>query len=1077
MNELLWWFGQNSLAALLMIPCVMLACQLFRDRPAVQHLFWLVILLKFVTPPIIVWPWSVDELRSMASLQQPTVQVEPLQPSDVVVASGRQESRQQDAANTFSNKLLPDSEPIAPQSLEPVVADEVPVNPQPTARLQWGRIVAITSLSIWLCGAIVCFVSQLRRILRFARMVRSGEVAPSHLTAEVVSVASILRMKAPVSMIVKGIASPFLWCGGAIRLAWPDSLSSQADVERSRSIIAHELAHLRRRDHWITWLELIASTLWWWNPLFWFVRRQLRETAEISCDALAIAVNPASRHEYAELLLQFSSRSTGGSSAPVLALGAGNVASFERRLKMILSSNVSGKLSTRGALTMAFLAVIALPYWSLAQSSRPDPFLKPLAQNGPDNSTNDADPKTMPETTVKVDNADNATPDSSPNRASTLPPNIETLLEWGDTVDGLRGAVMIQTTVQKPELVNQPNVFLVLQNVSDKPIRFCDTQMKKNNDVRIKEDIRTLYLRDEKGILSGFSSSGGTDTDVVLQPREVVMIDHFYGQKPNEKGLTISASMVDVIIHDPSLSYSGSLNLVTAPASAWSGKLTTPATRGAYSATGVLPKNTEAQKLFRYCLDNARLNGDIPGGMLTRLSEKVQYFIEINTGDPSGDSYAKKMQPLVARFEKTGDWSQADVATLFDDIAATTTIPLDTTLDAIREHTLQRGMPLPKSLQNANWGEALSGGLRMAWILEPSVEQHPLGSSLKSRIVLHNSGLEPVAFVTRSFHQPAHSAADATGEAIKLESTMWTTIGRPEAFRLSPGEFCELYAPGIGVGPRHNDDWANIRPGTWILANEGDDVVFQSGDVWLTGDHNQKVDPDWWLTFVKERLGREAPLPAGEDERKLILFRVVQNLFDGSPTPEEAESFNSDKSPEALDNLALLLSKRTWLNPVSGSIKSGPTKFKVLPVDPNAATRPRVALNPGRCNVSEELRLVVTRKQSDGRIVNESDLTWYPNGKDAVPTPIALPDGYNSWAAGWLPGSSVVWFATKDSLSSYDCADPASIQIRKFEGEQQTSAPISNELRAELNSVITASENPKPNFGPPAAVAPETKKD
>ena len=48
--------------------------------------------------------------------------------------------------------------------------------------------------------------------------------------------------------------------------------------------------------------------------------------------------------------------------------------------------------------------------------------------------------------------------DSSPNSASTLPPNIETLLDWGEPVNGLRGAVMIQTAVQKPGLADRPKV-------------------------------------------------------------------------------------------------------------------------------------------------------------------------------------------------------------------------------------------------------------------------------------------------------------------------------------------------------------------------------------------------------------------------------------------------------------------------------------------------------------------------------------------------------------------------------------------------------------------------------------------
>lgn len=374
MNELMWWFGQNTLAALLMIPCVMLACRLFRDRPAVQHLLWLVILLKFITPPVVVWPWSVDELRSMAWAQLSADQKAANAPSPAAPIPERFEP----GSIAIEAVMVPKASATSiEQNSMPaddlVVTDNTNEKAQPTTLAKWTPIVAKTAILTWFIGAVVCAVSQLRRLARYAQLVRSGEVAPSHLKVEVTSVASLLRMKAPVSVIVKGIVSPFLWCVGAARLAWPDSLASQADVVRSRGIIAHELAHLRRRDHWVTWLELGASILWWWNPLFWYVRQQLRETAEMSCDALAIAANPESRRDYAELLLRLSTHSTKGVPVPVIAMGASNVAAFEKRLKMVLSSNVSGNLSWRGAAAMAVFAVVTLPYWSLAQSTNREP--------------------------------------------------------------------------------------------------------------------------------------------------------------------------------------------------------------------------------------------------------------------------------------------------------------------------------------------------------------------------------------------------------------------------------------------------------------------------------------------------------------------------------------------------------------------------------------------------------------------------------------------------------------------------------------------------------------------------------
>ena len=103
---------------------------------------------------------------------------------------------------------------------------------------------------------------------------------------------------------------------------------------------------------------------------------------------------------------------------------------------------------------------------------------------------------------------------------------------------------------------------------------------------------------------------------------------------------------------------------------------------------------------------------------------------------------------------------------------------------------------------------------------------------------------------------------------------------------------------------------------SWIKTNEGDEIVFQPGDVILPSDFNEDgnrdgwrdsasganktLDPDWWLKFVKERLSREAPLPPEQNEREVILFRVVNDLFGASPSTAEAELFHSDQSSEAL---------------------------------------------------------------------------------------------------------------------------------------------------------------------------------
>ncbi len=187
MNEIMWWFGQNALTALLMFPCVMVACRLFCDRPAVQHLLWLVILLKFVTPPIVAWPLSVAELRSLAWPQEANVEVASVEPLPELprgvefVAEPHVGESLRDSQHSASQR---DAAKWRRQEAAGTVAGDATSSSAPVAPLVHAAVIALTLLATWLIGAIVCFVVQLRRLWRYARLIRCGEIAPLHLKEE-----------------------------------------------------------------------------------------------------------------------------------------------------------------------------------------------------------------------------------------------------------------------------------------------------------------------------------------------------------------------------------------------------------------------------------------------------------------------------------------------------------------------------------------------------------------------------------------------------------------------------------------------------------------------------------------------------------------------------------------------------------------------------------------------------------------------------------------------------------------------------------------------------------------------------
>jgi hypothetical protein len=388
-------------------------------------------------------------------------------------------------------------------------------------------------------------------------------------------------------------------------------------------------------------------------------------------------------------------------------------------------------------------------------------------------------------------------------------------------------------------------------------------------------------------------------------------------------------------------------------------------------------------------------------------------------------------------------------------------------LDHEGQGIIGMGEPLPPHLVPGPWGQALPNGLRVAYRLEPRSLYHRLNTPLKGRILIHNAGKEPVVFRAWSWHQAGHKATDANGADINIFSLEWTTLGRLEPRRLAPGEFIEINTAGIGVGAnRRIEDWQSIRVGSWVEAKEGDEVTLTTDRIPLR-DWYEKNDgePRWWLEHITARLSRHQPFPADAEARKLIVNRVAMELF-GTPVSEEiTNAFVADTTPAALDSLAKKLFHRPGQQAWAGSLVSGPTRFRVRPADPDAAKRPRVVSNPGWYTLGEHVRLSVSRRRDGERIVNEATILFFTSDPKAAPPgkpfPLELPDGYNTSAAAWARGATVMWVAQKGLLRKIDFSKPEKVDVARYEGDSVASAPIPPDLREALRAALAVPDAPK----------------
>jgi hypothetical protein len=167
-------------------------------------------------------------------------------------------------------------------------------------------------------------------------------------------------LPAPVSPLLLAL-------GGRPRILLPLDLWPRLSDEQQETLLAHELAHLRRRDHWVRRLELVALGLYWWLPVAWWARRKLQDAEEQCCDAWVVAVLPESAPAYASALLEtVTFLSCAPLALPVTASGVGHVPLLKRRLTMILRETPSLRLSRLGALAVLAAACLLplLPTWA-----------------------------------------------------------------------------------------------------------------------------------------------------------------------------------------------------------------------------------------------------------------------------------------------------------------------------------------------------------------------------------------------------------------------------------------------------------------------------------------------------------------------------------------------------------------------------------------------------------------------------------------------------------------------------------------------------------------------------------------
>jgi beta-lactamase regulating signal transducer with metallopeptidase domain len=359
----------NTLLAAMLALAALAISRTFR-RPALSHALWLIVLLKLITPPLwnIAVPLMPPEKIPTHILPPSNLSLPPTEPAPITVASGQ--SEQMEFAQ--GDGVLIENDGAASRTLQETIQAPMAAGWQlPRLSISQGLVI------IWGGGSLLCALIISARVRRFARLLRFADPAPAQVQILARALGSRLGIsRYPRVWFVPGPLCPMLWAfAGQARLLIPANLWDRLDDAQRSTLLLHELAHYHRGDHWIRGLELLVTILFWWNPIAWWARHELREAEEQCCDAWVVWTLPQAARDYAIALMEaidFVSKAP--LAVPVLASPMGEFHDLKRRLLMIRQHDAPRALGWTGFSMICALAAILLPLSaSLAQQEKPQP--------------------------------------------------------------------------------------------------------------------------------------------------------------------------------------------------------------------------------------------------------------------------------------------------------------------------------------------------------------------------------------------------------------------------------------------------------------------------------------------------------------------------------------------------------------------------------------------------------------------------------------------------------------------------------------------------------------------------------
>lgn len=341
--------GRMFLQSSILVGLLLIAdlCLRGRVRARFRYGMWLLVLVKLVLPPSLALPtgiayWlgrylptvpAVSPLPATAVSLTPPFHVEPFQ--DIMAARG-------DAMGAAA-----------------AISD--------TVSLQWPGLVLLG----WVAGALLLSAVVLWQVALVRRSLHRSRPARRQMVELLEECRADLGVAGPMALrLTDDVCSPAV-CG-FVRpvILLPTALPQRLWPQGLRTILTHELAHIKRRDPWISLVQTILQVAYFWHPLVWVANMKLRHLRELAVDETVVGTLQSQAQCYTDTLIDIAEMTFRKPAFSLRLVGiAESRRALERRITHMLNRHISRRptLGPSGLLAIVAIGAMLLPMgWTSA---------------------------------------------------------------------------------------------------------------------------------------------------------------------------------------------------------------------------------------------------------------------------------------------------------------------------------------------------------------------------------------------------------------------------------------------------------------------------------------------------------------------------------------------------------------------------------------------------------------------------------------------------------------------------------------------------------------------------------------